>query len=183
MEWGRPAADITHLVLSTSSGVGAPGADLCLAARLGLCPTVQRTMLHLHGCSAGYGALRLAKDLAENNRGARVLVVCAEVTMVPFHGPDEAHPDALVVTSLLSDGAGAVIIGADPATPVERPIFRMVSASQATLPGTERVIWMCLGESGLDYRMSAQLPALVRDNIERCLADALAPLGLPGGDG
>ncbi|GJN04714.1 hypothetical protein PR202_ga22284 [Eleusine coracana subsp. coracana] len=74
-EWGRSAADITHLVVSTSSGVSSPGADVRLAALLGLHSSVQRTMLYLHDCSAGSVALRLAKDIAKNNLSARVLVV------------------------------------------------------------------------------------------------------------
>ncbi|OEL34556.1 Bisdemethoxycurcumin synthase, partial [Dichanthelium oligosanthes] len=182
-EWGRPVTEITHLVLSTNSGAGVPGADLRLADLVGLRPTVQRTMLYIHGCSAGSGAFRVAKDLAENNRSARVLVVSADVSVIGFRGPDEAHLDALVVNSLFGDGAGAAIIGAGPMIAVERPIFHMVAASQATLPGTERAVWMRLSENGLDYRMSGELPALVRGSIEQCLMDAVAPLGLTGGGG
>ena len=66
-EWGRPAADITHLVFSTYSACQAPTADLRLATLLGLRPTVSRTMLSLHGCYGGGRALSLAKELAENN--------------------------------------------------------------------------------------------------------------------
>ena len=95
-EWGRPAADVTHLVFSTYSGGKAPSADLRLASLLGLRPTVSRTILSLNGCSGGGRALQLAKELAENNRGARVLVVCSEITAVTFRGPHESHLDSLV---------------------------------------------------------------------------------------
>ncbi|CAL4992933.1 unnamed protein product [Urochloa decumbens] len=44
-EWGRPASDVTHLVLATYSGAHMPGADLRLASLLGLCHSAQRTML------------------------------------------------------------------------------------------------------------------------------------------
>ncbi|CAN6363060.1 unnamed protein product [Urochloa humidicola] len=186
-EWGRPAADITHLVFSTNSGAAAPGPDLRLAALLGLRPAVQRTMLYLHGCFAGSGALRLAKDIAENGRGggARVLVVSADASVFGFRAPDEAHLDVLVVNSIFGDGAGAVIVGAGPMAAVERPVFHMIAAAQAALPGTERAIVMRVRETGLDYRMSAELPAMVRGSIERCLVDAVAPLGLglTGGGG
>ncbi|KAL6654161.1 hypothetical protein ACP70R_007626 [Stipagrostis hirtigluma subsp. patula] len=182
-EWGRPAADVTHLVVGTSSGAGAPGADLRLAALLGLPPTVRRTLLNLHGCSAGCVALRVAKDLGENNRGARVLVVCADVFLTGFRGPDEAHLDTLVANALFGDGAGAAIVGAGPRTPVERPIFHMVSASQTTLPGTEHAVTMQLGEHGLGYHISAEVPAIIRGSIEGCLAGTLAPHGLGAGAG
>ncbi|XP_066338172.1 uncharacterized protein [Miscanthus floridulus] len=147
-EWGRPATDITHLVVTTNSSAHAPGADLRLAALLGLRPTVQRTLLYLHGCFGGCSALRVPKDLAENNHSARVLVASSEVsTLLAFRGPDEAH---LVAMALFGDGAGAAVISAGDPTPVERPVFYMVSASQATLTGTEHALSMQLGTSGLD---------------------------------
>ncbi|KVI08857.1 Chalcone/stilbene synthase, N-terminal [Cynara cardunculus var. scolymus] len=34
------------------------------------------------GCFAGGTVLRLAKDIAENNKGSRVLVVCSEITAI-----------------------------------------------------------------------------------------------------
>ncbi|GJN25472.1 hypothetical protein PR202_gb13301 [Eleusine coracana subsp. coracana] len=180
-EWGRPATDITHLVVSTSSGNHAPGADLHVAQALGLRPTVHRTLLYLHGCFGGCSAIRVAKDLAENNNpGARVLVVCSEVyTPLAFGAPDEEKMDAIVATSLFGDGAGAVIVGAGLTQhPTERPIFRMVSASQTTIPETERALTMQLGESGIHYGMSAEVPKHVRGSIEGCLAETLRPLGL-----
>jgi predicted naringenin-chalcone synthase len=178
-EWGRSAADITHLVLSTNSGASLPAADLRLAELLGLRPTVQRTVLYLHGCFGGCSALRVARDLAENNRGARVLVAVSELsTMLSFRAPVEARPEALVVSALFGDGAGAVIVGAGPMDTVERPIFYTASAAQATLAGTERTMFMQLGNAGYDVSLSANAPTLVRDNIERCVSDVMASLGL-----
>ncbi|KAK1654063.1 hypothetical protein QYE76_071868 [Lolium multiflorum] len=137
--WGRPATDITHLVFSTYSACQAPSFDLRLASLLGLRPTVSRTILSLHGCYGGGRALHLAKQLAENNRGARVLVACAELTLVCFGAPDGSN---LVGTALFGDGAGAVIVGAGPFHEGERPLFEMVSATQTTIPRTEHVLGM-----------------------------------------
>ncbi|TVU46693.1 hypothetical protein EJB05_06243, partial [Eragrostis curvula] len=74
VRWGRPATDITHLIVATSSEARAPAADLALVSLLGLRANVCCTALQLNGCSAGCAALWLAKDIAENNRGARILV-------------------------------------------------------------------------------------------------------------
>ncbi|TVU24622.1 hypothetical protein EJB05_27070, partial [Eragrostis curvula] len=74
-QWSRPASDITHLVFATYSGAHMPGADVQLASLLGLRPAAQRTMMYLGGCTAGSAALRVAKDIAENSRGARVLTI------------------------------------------------------------------------------------------------------------
>lgn len=177
-EWGRPVTDITHLIFTTNSGAASPGADLRLATLLGLRPTVQRTLLYRHGCSAGSAGLRLAKDVAENNLGARVLVVCVEVNVFSFQPPDAAHLDTFMGMALFGDGAGAAIVGAGPVTGIERPIFHMVFASQATLPGTENAVRLVVSESGMDIKMSAGLPKLVGDSMKRCLEDTLASFGL-----
>ncbi|CAL4984305.1 unnamed protein product [Urochloa decumbens] len=150
--WGRPAADITHLVVTTNAGSQEPGTDLRLA---GLRPAVRRTLLR--------------RDIAENNRGARVLVACTQAHLLLSGADADADADA--------EPAGPVV--------VERPVFHMASASQTTLPGTEHSVVMNLTESGLVHsRLSVEVPALVRGSIEWCLADTLAPLGLPNfGDG
>ncbi|KAI4331957.1 hypothetical protein L6164_016901 [Bauhinia variegata] len=55
-----------------------PGADYQLVKLLGLNPSINSFMISHYGCFAGAAALRLAKDLAENNAGARIPVVCSE---------------------------------------------------------------------------------------------------------
>ncbi|XP_066341813.1 chalcone synthase H1-like [Miscanthus floridulus] len=177
-EWGRPASDITHVIFCTYSATHMPGADLRLASLLGLGASVERTMLYYNGCNSGSVALRLAKDIAENNRGARVLVACAEITLVFFRAPDEARTDTLVVPALFGDGAGAVVVGSDPEAGTERPLFEMVSSAQAAIPWTEHVVSTTLGKCGLVYELSSELPSLVAANIERCLVDAWQPLAL-----
>ncbi|XP_037449453.1 bisdemethoxycurcumin synthase-like [Triticum dicoccoides] len=169
-EWGRPPADITHLVFTTYSACGAPSADLRLATLLGLRPTVSRTILSLHGCYGGGRALGLAKELAENNRGARVLVACSETTLVCFGAPDGGN---LVGHAIFGDGAGAVIVGAGPFLDGEqRPIFEMVHAMQTTVPKTEHALGMQVTGGGIDFHLSIQVPTLIGQNVERCLLDA-----------
>ncbi|KAJ6705027.1 HYDROXYMETHYLGLUTARYL-COA SYNTHASE [Salix purpurea] len=105
-EWGQPKSKVTHLVFCTTSGVDMPGADYQLTKLLGLRPSVKRFMMYQQGCFAGGTVLRLAKDLAENNKGARVLVVCSEITAVTFRGPSDTHLDSLVGQALFGDGCG-----------------------------------------------------------------------------
>ncbi|KAK3027220.1 hypothetical protein RJ639_041638 [Escallonia herrerae] len=83
-EWGQPKSKITHLIFCTTSGVNMPGADYQLTKLLGLRPSVKRLMMYQQGCFAGGTVFRLAKDLAENNAGARVLVIYSENTVVTF---------------------------------------------------------------------------------------------------
>ncbi|XP_068665217.1 chalcone synthase [Aristolochia californica] len=177
-EWGQPKSKITHLVFCTTSGVDMPGADYQLTKLLGLRPSVKRLMMYQQGCFAGGTVLRLAKDLAENNAGARVLVVCSEITAVTFRGPSDTHLDSLVGQALFGDGAAAVILGADPVPGVETPLFNLVLAAQTILPDSHGAIDGHLREVGLTFHLLKDVPGLISNNIEKSLVEAFEPLGI-----
>ncbi|XP_071735262.1 chalcone synthase isoform X1 [Rutidosis leptorrhynchoides] len=177
-EWGQPKSKITHLIFCTTSGVDMPGADYQLTKLLGLRPSVKRFMMYQQGCFAGGTVLRLAKDLAENNKGARVLVVCSEITAVTFRGPNDTHLDSLVGQALFGDGAAAVIVGSDPDLTTERPLFEMISAAQTILPDSEGAIDGHLREVGLTFHLLKDVPGLISKNIEKALTQAFSPLGI-----
>nr|AWX67441.1 chalcone synthase 7 [Salvia miltiorrhiza] len=177
-EWGQPKSNITHLIFCTSTtSADLPAADYRLANLLGLRPTVIRTMLCQQGCYGGGAALRLAKDLAENNAAARVLVVCCELNTICFRGPSEDHVEDLVGQALFGDAAAAVIVGADPAA-AERPVFQIMSAAQATVPGTDGRIRGRLREAGLLVDLFKDIPGLLSENIGENLERAFGPWGI-----
>lgn len=95
-EWGQPKSKITHFIFCTICGIDFPGADYHFTKLMGLSPSVKRLMMCLQGCFAGGIVLRLAKDLAENNKDACVLIVCSELTVHTFRGPSHTHLDNLV---------------------------------------------------------------------------------------
>ncbi|KAJ4795145.1 Chalcone synthase [Rhynchospora pubera] len=177
-EWGHPISKITHLIFTTNSGADCPGADSRLVHLLGLSPNVNRIMLYYQGCHAGASTLRLAKDIAENNRGARILIVTSENILHAFRGPDEAHADFLVSQALFSDGAAAVIVGADPDLEVERPLFEIISARETLILNTMEELGMQLREVGNLIFLSPTIPKHISANIEGCLLEAFKPLGI-----
>ncbi|KAL4386452.1 hypothetical protein GQ457_09G016780 [Hibiscus cannabinus] len=120
-EWDQPKSKITHLVFCTTSYF------------------------------AGGTVLRVSKDLVENNKGSRVLVVCSEITAVNFRGPSKTHLDSLVGQPLFGDGAAAIIIGVDPVPETEKPLFELVSAAQTILPDSDGAIDSHLREVGLTF--------------------------------
>ncbi|KAF8704015.1 hypothetical protein HU200_031499 [Digitaria exilis] len=102
--WGRQASDaITHLVFYTTVSGCIPDADFEVLKLLGLPLSTRSFMLYQASCHGGGMALRLAKDLAENNPGARVLVVCSEVITMALRGPSETHVGNLVGQAIFSD--------------------------------------------------------------------------------
>ncbi|GLT88192.1 hypothetical protein SLE2022_062270 [Rubroshorea leprosula] len=179
-EWGQSKSKITHLLFYTTfGGVEMPGADQQLIKLLGLHPSVKRVVICQLGCHAGGTILRVAKDLAENNKGARVLVVCSEISDVAsFHGPSESCLDNLVGQALFGDGAAAVIVGSDPIPEIEKPLFQLVSASQSILPESDGAITASMQEAGLIFHLDKCIPTIVSNNIERSLVEAFQPLDI-----
>ncbi|XP_021747253.1 chalcone synthase 3-like [Chenopodium quinoa] len=174
-EWGKSKSMITHLIFGTNSDFDVPGADFWLAKLLGLQPTVKRFILRQGACHACSTILRIAKDIAENNRGARVLVICSESTAISFHAPSETH---LVSLALFGDGAGAMIVGTDPEEPSERPLFQLVSAGQTTLPDSEHAIQARLSEIGMTIYLSPDVPKIIANNIETSLNESFDHIGI-----
>ncbi|ERN00547.1 hypothetical protein AMTR_s00102p00093300 [Amborella trichopoda] len=148
-EWGQPVSGITHLVFCTTSCIDMPGAT----------------------------ALRIAKGLAENNRNARVLVVCSEMIPIFFKGIHASHLESLVGPALFGDGAAAVIIGSDPLT-TERALYQLAWAGQSIVPDSTHALAGHLREVGLTFTLSKELPMLLTKSVKDCLSHALEPLGI-----
>ncbi|KAL3696998.1 hypothetical protein R1sor_011074 [Riccia sorocarpa] len=178
-EWGQPRSLITHVVFATTSGVNMPGADLTLTRMLGLNPSVNRTMLYQQGCFGGATVLRVAKDLAENNKGARVLTVVSELTCVTFRAPNEEHLDNLVGSAIFGDGAAVLIIGSDPVPEVETPQFEIHWSGETILPESDGAIEGRLTEAGLIFHLLKDVPGLISRNTLPIFNKAVEIAGSP----
>ncbi|XP_019160977.1 PREDICTED: type III polyketide synthase A-like [Ipomoea nil] len=165
-DWGRPVEEITHVVYVSSSEIRLPGGDLYLAAELGLKSDVNRVMLYFLGCYGGVTGLRVAKDIAENNPGSRVLLTTSETTILGFRPPNKARPYDLVGAALFGDGAAAVIVGANPRESLENPFMELSFAAQQFLPGTQSVIDGRISEEGINFKLGRDLPEKIENNIE-----------------
>ncbi|KAB2083208.1 hypothetical protein ES319_A05G250000v1 [Gossypium barbadense] len=175
-EWGQPISKITHLIFCTSSGIDMPSADHKLAKLIGLKPSVQRFMIYNHGCFTGATVLNLSKDLAENNIGARVLIVCSENMVMSFQPPSETHIDILIGSAIFFDGATALIVGANPIVSInECPLFQIVSAIQTTILESDDLLIGKIREMGMEYYLSRNLPKYVSNNIKQCMVEAFTP--------
>lgn len=177
-EWGQPASNISHLIFVTSSGIDMPSADHQLAKLIGLKQSVQRFMIYQQGCFAVGAALHLAKDVAENNAGSRVLIVSCEIMLVCFHAPSDTYLDVLVGSAIFADGAAAAIVGANPSTKIERPLFQLVSAVQTTIPESDYGIVGHIRETGMQYYLSKDVLKFIANYIVQYCAETFNPLGV-----
>ena len=79
LELGPDAARITHLLVTTCTGLASPGIDLEIIERCGLSPSVERTIVGFMGCYAAVNALKLAHHIVRSDPEARVLAVNVEL--------------------------------------------------------------------------------------------------------
>ncbi|MFM2419194.1 MAG: hypothetical protein RL385_3917 [Pseudomonadota bacterium] len=68
---------VTHLIVTSCTGMYAPGLDLELCALCQLRSSVERTMVGFMGCYAAINALKLSRHIVRSSPDARVLIVKA----------------------------------------------------------------------------------------------------------
>lgn len=146
-EWGGKYSDITHTVGVTCTSQGSPGYDLLVNQKLGLSPTVDRTLLHGVGCAGGLAIMRTAAQLAcgatMRRRPARILAFACELCTpnVRFELAmaercvDPANVS--IVGALFSDAAAAFVLcntyGMDDDI---KPKFQLLEWGNALIPDT-----------------------------------------------
>ncbi|MBW8784543.1 MAG: type III polyketide synthase [Novosphingobium sp.] len=149
---GRPAR-ITHLVLASCTGFMAPGVDQIVAARLGLGPTVERTLVGFMGCYAGVAALRNAYHIVRSQPEARVLVITVEVCSVHLQPQSSLEP--ILAGLLFGDGAAAALVTAEPQG------LELLAPFSETLPESDALITWSIGDTGFRMFLSGEVPARI----------------------
>ena len=162
------AADVTHLIVVSCTGFFAPGLDLAITQRLGLRPTVQRTLVGFMGCAAAFNGLRLAAQIVYGQPDAQVLVVCVE--LCTLHLQPGSDRIALTVASLFADGAAACLVGA--AGP-SGDLLQINRLHTQVLPDTEDAMAWQIGDHGFVMHLSPDVPRHVSTLAQSALATLL----------
>lgn len=106
---GIAPEEVTHLVVTTCTGLYAPGPDILLVKRLGLRPDTRRTIIGFMGCYGAFNGLRMADQIVKAEPDAVVLQVCVELCSLHYqHGWD---PQTIIGNCLFGDGAAAAVYG------------------------------------------------------------------------
>ncbi|MFC8453209.1 3-oxoacyl-ACP synthase III family protein [Kitasatospora sp. NPDC057223] len=135
-EAGLEAADVDVLVLGTATpDLLMPGTVNIVADRLGIdqIPTFQLQS----GCTGAFQAIALGRQLLLTGEHRTALVIGGDVCARAFDLSADVSalpPEQLVNAVLFGDGAGAVVLSADPVpgAPVIRQVFtRLVGLGQA----------------------------------------------------
>ena len=150
---GHQLGEISHLVVASCTGFAAPGLDLELVARLGLNPSVERTMIGFMGCYAAINALKIAHHIVRSQPQACVLVVNCE--LCTLHLKDTEDLETLLSFCLWGDGCSAALISAEPVG-LQIDSFRALLAADAA----ELMSWR-VRDDGFDMVLSGRVPATV----------------------
>jgi predicted naringenin-chalcone synthase len=171
-QWGGKRADITHVVSVSCTGLIAPGIEFLLIDDLGLQRSVQRLGINFMGCFGAFKGLAVARALALEDPGRRVLVVCTELCSLHFHvnGKVDTH----VANALFADGAAAIVVGCNPGA-TETPLFDIVRmGSYAVEDSLPHMTWEAADE-GLVMRLSREVPALIDRHVAGFARTLLGP--------
>ncbi|ORY09983.1 chalcone synthase-like protein [Clohesyomyces aquaticus] len=160
------ASDITHTVGVTCSDTGNPGYDLFVAQKLGLHPSVERTLLAGVGCAGGLAALRQAANLAsaatQKGQPARVLVFACEICSNFLQGELDCAlkgSDVRVAPALFGDGAAALVVCNGLALDeTAKPIYDLLDWGHMVVPGTAQCLNMLSFPTGFLTTLTKEVP-------------------------
>lgn len=154
---------ITHVVVTSCTGLYAPGLDFDIVRHLGLNPSVERTMIQFMGCYAAVNALKSANYIVRAQPDARVLVLNLELCSLHFHETQDL--EQILSFLLFADGCAATVVSAEPKG------LAMDSFLAVNLPDTSHLITWRIGDGGFDMQLSGQVPG----EIKRTLKDGGGP--------
>jgi len=154
---GEDRSRITHVIVTSCTGLSAPGIDMDLIARCSLPTTVERTMVGFMGCYAAINALKLARHIVRSQPQARVLAVNLELCTLHLH--ETADLEEILSFLLFADGCAAALVSADPVG-VEMRSFRA-----ALVPDTRELIRWNVRDQGFDMVLSGGVPGAIKSAL------------------
>jgi predicted naringenin-chalcone synthase len=141
---------VTHVIVTSCTGLYAPGLDFEAVNHLGLNPSVERTMIGFMGCYAGINALKSAHHIVRSVPDARVLVLNLELCSLHFQ--ETAELEQVLSYLVFADGCAASLVSADAHG------LAIDSFLAVTIPQTSHLITWRIGELGFDMYLSGQVP-------------------------
>jgi alpha-pyrone synthase len=149
---------VTHVIVTSCTGLYAPGLDFEVVNHLGLNPSVERTMIGFMGCYAGINALKSAHHIIRSVPEAKVLVLNLELCSLHFQETEDL--EQVLSFLLFADGCAASLVSAD-AVGLGIDSFLAIS-----IPQTSHLITWRIGELGFDMQLSGQVPGEIGRSLK-----------------
>jgi predicted naringenin-chalcone synthase len=167
------AADITHLITVSCTGMSAPGLDLQIAEALDMRPDVFRTSVNFMGCYGAVHALKLAKLVCDSTPHSNVLIIATEFCSIHFQ--KEYTPDSASSTILFADGSAAVLVSN--CIQSEKKLQLSDFYSKVAYRGKKDMAWE-LSHRGFIITRSSYIPDLIEQDIAALVEDAVRHSGM-----
>jgi len=175
---GVSASQITDLILVSCTGYAAPGIDIQLARDLALSRDVRRVVIGHMGCFGAIVGLRQSMAALAVHPNATVLLLTVELSSLHFARTLDL--DTLTSFALFGDAAAALLLSADPTTPISPTTVGPVivdSYCAADFDSAEQMSWT-ISDAGFVMGLSPRVPITLRRNIRGVVERLLAPHGL-----
>ena len=160
-------SSITHVLITTCTGLYAPGLDFEAVDHLGLAPTVERTVIGFMGCYAAINGLKQARHIVRSEPNSRVLMVNLE--LCSLHMQETTDIEQVLSFLVFADGCAASLISA------ESTGFALDSFRAVLIPETRSLITWKVGGLGFDMLLSGQVPGVIAKGLEAHGSSILAP--------
>lgn len=170
---GISIRDIDSLTIVSCTGFNVPGLDLLLAQRLGLSSHLSRTQVLGMGCYGAFPGIRRALDSIMARPSGMALVLSLELCTLHLQFDDAA--ESIVSTSLFSDGAGMMVIGAGNAA---RAAPTLVDSETYCDYQTLDHMSFNVTDHGFRMYLSSYVPDVLKANVVRFLDPLLARNGI-----
>ncbi len=141
---------ITHVIVTSCTGLYAPGLDIEVVQHLGLDSSVERTMIGFMGCYAAINALKAARHIVRSEPEARVLVLNLE--LCSLHMQETQDLEQMLSFLLFADGCSACLVSA------EETGLGIDSFLAVGIPETSHLITWRIREGGFDMQLSGKVP-------------------------
>ncbi len=142
--------NITHVIVTSCTGLYAPGLDFDIIDHLGLDTSVERTIIGFMGCYAAINALKAARHIVRSAPDARVLVLNLELCTLHLQETDDL--EQVLSFLVFADGCAACLVSAEPRG------LAIDSFLALTIPNTSHLITWRIRGLGFDMQLSGQVP-------------------------
>jgi len=150
---------VTHVIVTSCTGLYAPGLDFDIIHHLGLDTSVERTMIGFMGCYAAMNALKAARHIVRSTPEATVLVLNLE--LCTLHMQETEDLEQVLSFLLFADGCAACLVSA------EQKGLAMDSFLAVNVPNTSHLITWRIRELGFDMHLSGQVPGEIGAAIKQ----------------
>jgi len=150
---------VTHVIVTSCTGLYAPGLDFDIVNHLGINPSAERTMIGFMGCYAAINALKSAHHIVRSEPDSVVLILSLE--LCTLHLQETQNLEQMLSFLLFADGCAAYLVSAKPTG------LGIDSFLALRIPETSHLITWKIRERGFDMHLSGHVPA----EISRAMKD------------